>query len=266
MTTVVVIGHVEWVEFLRVEHLPRAGGLQPAVREPARAGGSAVIAASVIAEHGAEVHFIGAVGDDDEGEQAIRQLRDRGVQVTVARRSGATRRVLALLDGSGERSILTVGQRWAPAVRDNLAWDRLYHADGAYVTAGDASVLGLARNAAVLVATPRVVAKPWAARSMLDALVFSANDPEETTIAERLGDGARLLVGTEGAAGGRWWGEEQGSWKPSASPGPIADSYGCGDAFVAGFTLALAQHRTVSEAAELGAQCGADMLTRVGAP
>jgi ribokinase len=74
------------------------------------------------------------------------------------------------------------------------------------------------------------------------------------------------MVATEGAAGGRWWGESSGRWAPTPLPGPPRDTYGCGDSFAAGFTYGLAGGSSVSEAAALGAECGARALVREGAP
>jgi ribokinase len=263
---IAVVGHVEWVEFLRVDHLPRAGELQAGEREPPRAGGSAVIAASVIAARGASVRFIGAVGDDAEGEAALAQLRDRGITVDAVRRAGPTRRVTVLLDQAGERAIITSGERWAPAATDDLGWERLEQADGVYLTAGDGDVLALARRARVLVATPRIATTPDLPEIELDALVFSAGDQREADLAQALAGSARLLVATEGRDGGHWRGETEGRWGPAPIPGRVRDSYGCGDAFAGGFTLGLARGGTVAEAAALGAACGAEMLTHAGAP
>lgn len=275
---VTVIGHVEWVEFLRVDHLPRAGELQSAEREAPRAGGSAVIAASVIAEHGGAVHFIGAVGDDVEGSHAVEQLRARGIEVDVIRRGGPTRRVTVLLDHAGERTIITSGERWAPAAIDDLGWGRLEKADGVYLTAGDGAVITLARKARVLVATPRVATTPDLPDLPIDALVFSADDEHESALAQQLAGSARLMVATEGGNGGHWhastargdgavaeW-QSEGRWPAAPVPGPVRDTYGAGDAFAGGFTLGLAAGGTVADAAALGAACGARMLTRPGAP
>src|ERR1700761_208385 len=125
MSQVTVIGHVEWVELLQGGHLPRAGELQQAERVPPRAGGSAVTAASMIAERGGDVRFVTAVGDDREGIEAVEQLRVLGIEVDFAIRCGPTRRVTVLLDRAGERTIITAGERWAPSVGDALDWERL---------------------------------------------------------------------------------------------------------------------------------------------
>lgn len=266
MTRLGVVGHVEWVDFLRVDHLPVRGEVEPAKREFTHAGGGAVVAAAVLAQLGAEVDFYGAVGADADGDASVRSLGDRGISVHAARRDLATRRVLTFLDRHGERTIVTLGERLQPAGSDDLEWARLQAADGVYLTAGDLGAARFARAARVLVATPRLRERLHDSDVRLDALVFSAHDEVEVRWAQELSSCTRLMVATEGATGGRWWGESEGRWQAAPPPGPIRDSYGCGDSFAAGFTFGLAQGMTVGQAAEVGARCGAEMLTRVGAP
>lgn len=261
-----VVGHVEWVDFLRVEHLPRRGEVQAARRETIHAGGGAVVAAAVLAELGADVEFFCAVGSDEIGEAAIAELTDRGITVHAARRPGESRQVFTMLEPAGERTIITLGARLQPAGSDELDWDRLREADGVYVTAGDAAAVSRARAARVLVTTPRIGARLEDEDLVVDALVFSADDPDEVRWAEPLRERTRLMVATEGERGGRWWGDTEGRWDPVPPPGPIRDSYGCGDAFAAGFTYGLAAGMSPAEAAGVGARVGAEMLTRVGAP
>jgi ribokinase len=45
----------------------------------------------------------------------------------------------------------------------------------------------------------------------------------------------------------------------------MQDAYGCGDCFAAGLTFALANGRSMDEAVQLGARCGAAVLTGRGA-
>jgi ribokinase len=266
MTRVAVVGHVEWVQFLRVDRLPAAGEIQRAQRESTHAGGGAVVAAAALAEHGADVEFYGAVGSDAIGDAAVRELTERGMTVHAARRPGATREVLTLLDRQGERTILPIGERIQPEGADPLEWDRLSGADAVYVTAADQSALERARAARILVATPRLRERLERPDVYIDALVFSASDEVEVDWAKRLESDTRLMVATEGPAGGRWWGESEGRWAAVPPPGPIRDSYGCGDAFAAGLTYGLAAGEPVAQACQTGARWGAEMLTRVGAP
>lgn len=266
MTRVAVVGHVEWVDFLAVDAYPERGAIEPARHEGRGAGGGAVVAAAVLAELGAETEFFCAVGDDDLGAAAVAELEARGITVHAARRPAPTREAVTLLDGGGERTILTIGDRLAPHGEDALEWGRLAYADGVYLTAGDAAATRRARAARALVTTPRMGEQSDDPQLVIDALVFSASDPAEVQWADRLSARCRLAVATDGSSGGRWWGESEGTWQPVAPPGPIRDSYGAGDAFAAGFTFGMAQELGPAEAAAIGARCGAAMLARVGAP
>jgi ribokinase len=264
MTRVGVIGHVEWVDFLPVPRFPRQGEVIHAEGGSLRAGGGGGVAASVLAEMGAEVDFFTALGDDAAGRAAVAQLEERGARMHVAWRAEPTRRAVTLLEPDGERTIITLGERLEPRGADELDWERLRGAGSVYFTAGDAGALEHARRAAVTVASPR--ARGVLETSTVDALVFSESDPDESEWAKRAAPHARLLVATEGERGGRWWGESEGRWAAAALPGPARDSYGCGDSFAAAFTFGLGRGDSVYEAAALGAQWGALALTRVGAP
>jgi ribokinase len=266
MARIAVVGHIEWVDFISLARLPGEGQIAHAEGAITRAAGGGGVAAAVLADQGAEVDFFCALGRDADGEAAAAQLTERGVNLQVAWREQPTRRAITLLTGAGERTILTIGERLEPHADDALDWDRLRGASGAYFTAGDRRALREARQAKVLVASPRGRVALEDGETTIDALVFSALDLDERTWAERLAERAALLVATEGSAGGRWWGSSQGSWQAATPPGPPRDSYGCGDSFAAGFTLGLAKGATVQEAATLGARLGAECLARIGAP
>jgi ribokinase len=266
MIRVGVVGHVEWVEFVPVERFPGPGDVVHADGVFARAAGGGGVVAAVLADMGAKVDFFCALGHDPLGRAAAEQLTERGVRVHVAWREQPTRRALTLLDREGERTIVTVGERLQPFGSDELEWERLRDAEGVYFTAGDPDALERARAARVLVASPRARAALDAGAPIVDALVYSARDDDESAWARRVADGARLLVETDGVNGGRWWGESEGSWQAVPLPGPPADAYGCGDSFAAAFTFGLASGESVSEAAAVGARWGARALTQAGAP
>jgi ribokinase len=263
---VAVVGHIEWVEFIPVGRLPEPGQVVHGAGLFARAAGGGGVVAGVFAELGGEVEFYTALGDDAYGRSAAEQLRERGVRMHIAWREQSTRRAFTLLDGAGERTIVTIGERLDPLESDDLDWGRLGDAAGVYVTAGDREALRAARHADAVVASPRARHALLADGPAVDALVFSASDRDEREWAEHAAGRTRLMVATEGAAGGRWWGETEGRWQAAELPGPPVDSYGCGDSFAAGFTFGLASGMSTELAAALGARCGARCLTRPGAP
>ena len=111
MTHVGVVGHVEWVDFVSVPHLPVHGKILHAQSAFARAGGGGAVAASVLAELGADVDFYCALGPDAEGRATVAQLEERGVRIHVAWRDQPTRRAVTFLEPGGERTIVTLGER-----------------------------------------------------------------------------------------------------------------------------------------------------------
>jgi ribokinase len=264
MTRVAVVGHVEWVEFLPVPRFPRDGEVINAESSFLRAGGGGGVAAGVLAGLDAEVDFFCALGDDEDGRAALAEIEERGVRVHVGWREEPTRRAATLLEPSGERTIITIGNRLEPEGSDELDWELLRDCAAVYFTAGDARALGHARRSPVVVASPR--ARDVLETSIVDAIVLSDGDPDERAWAESVSAHTRLRVATEGARGGRWWGVSEGRWAPAPLPGPVRDSYGAGDSFAAAFTLGLGRGDSVADAVALGAEAGARALTKVGVP
>jgi ribokinase len=262
---VAVVGHVEWVQFARVPHVPRAGEVVHA-REPFEepAGGGAV-AAVQLARLAGGASLLTALGDDALASRSIARLRELGV-AAFSTQAGTTRRAATLVDGAGERTIITYGPRLEPRGEDGeLPWTELAQMDAVYFTAGDLAALQAARAARVLVASPRA-GEVLGHGVELDALVLSGEDEIERREAERVGAEARLIVSTDGARGGTYSerGGESGTWSAARLPGAPVDAYGCGDSFAAGLTYALGAGLDVPAALALAARCGAVCLTGHG--
>ncbi|HEX5225447.1 MAG TPA: PfkB family carbohydrate kinase, partial [Solirubrobacteraceae bacterium] len=123
-----VVGHVEWVQFGRVQELPRAGAVEharDAFEEPA--GGGAVAAVALARLAGAAT-LVTALGSDEHARLTLARLAALGVDVRLAPAAGsdpgeppATRRAVTLIDASGERAITTFGERLDP-VATSGAW------------------------------------------------------------------------------------------------------------------------------------------------
>lgn len=261
-----VVGHVEWVQFGRVEHVPRAGEVvhaQDVFEEPAGGGAVAAVQLARLAG-GCVLHT--ALGEDEDGQRALARLRELGVEVRATLCEAPTRRAVTLLDSAGERTITTFGARLEPtAATAGESAAALAGADGVYFTAGDSDALRAARQARVLIASPR--ARHALGHGIeLDALVLSGEDQIEREAAARAEGEAELEVWTEGARGGsyRRRGGERGRWSAARLPGEAVDSYGCGDSFAAGLTYGLATGIGLEPALALAARCGAVCLTGRG--
>jgi len=262
-----VVGHVEWVQFAHVERVPDPGEVVHAsapFEEPAGGGG---VAAVQLARLGGAATLLTALGDDEQGAHTRERLPEFGVEVVADVLRQKTRRALTLLDAAGERTIITIGARLEPpaaTVRSRAEMAGGF--DGVYFTAGDVEALRASRaGARVLVASPRAT-HALGHGIELDALVLSEEDERELGMAGPATRDARVLVFTEGRHGGRYIERDgaSGRWPAALLPGPLLDTYGCGDSFAAGLTFGLAAQLPLQEALALAARCGATCATGRG--
>lgn len=262
-----VLGHVEWLTFLRLPRHPEPGAIlhADAVWEEPAGGGSA--AAADLARLAQGCTLFTALGDDEPGRRAPVLLREHGVSVRAAVRRGPQRRATTLLGPCGERTIIVHGPAVAPRGDDPLGFEDFASVDGVYVCKGDAAAVRLARRARVLVATARMLPVLQEADVAVDALVRSASDEGECYAPGDLPRVPGLVASTEGAAGGSFCtaSGQAGRWAAAPLPGARCDTYGAGDCFAAGLTFALASGLGVQEALALAASRGALALCRPGA-
>jgi ribokinase len=260
-----VVGHVEWVDFLKVTHVPLPGEIVEAGGWWSEAAGGGAVAAVQLAKLSGGVTFFTALGNDDNARRAAAELRAHRVEVHAAARECPQRRAVTFLDGQGERTITVRGSRLVPTGDDDLPWDRLGEMDGVYLTGGDVASARAARRAGTLVATPRAQDALALSEVTLDALVLSASDKGELD-RELPGWSSRLTVATQGSYGGTYGTVDgrTGSFEATALNGPVVDSYGAGDSFAAGLTFGLGSAMDVDAALSLAARCGAGNLTGKG--
>ncbi len=258
-----VVGHVEWVEFIRVEEIPRADEIVSAEESWEEPGGGGAVAAARMSDVADETLFFTALGDDERGHRAKEQLEKLGISVEVAWRAAPQRRAVVFIDAGGERAITVIGERHGPCGVDELPWYELGRTDAVYFTAGDRKALEHARNARTLVATARELTLLEHARVQLDALVGSGSDPKESFVPADLEPAPGIAVVTSGSLGG--WMHPGGPFTAQRLPGVVQDAYGCGDSFAAGLAVALADGDSRASAVEFAASWGAAALCRRGA-
>jgi len=261
-----VVGHVEWIEFGRVGHVPVPGEIVHVTETWEEPAGGGAVAAVQLCKLAGEATLYTALGDDEVGHRCKEALEELGLRVEAVFRPEPQRRGFVHVDWTGERTITVIGDRLGPRADDPLPWGEMRDIDAVYFTAGDSGTARAARKAATLVATARGLETLAEAGIQLDALVGSSRDPGERYSPGDLDPAPKHVIRTAGAGGGEWEipGGESGRWEGTPVPGPISDAYGCGDSFAAGLTYGLGKGLNVQEAAELGARCGAACSTGRG--
>jgi ribokinase len=264
---VAVVGHVEWLDFAVVDHLPAAGEIVTAEQCFELAAGGGAVAAVQLRKLAGKALFLTALGFDERARRAAAELREaHRVELHAAIRPRPQRRAFTHLDANAERTITVLGDRLVPHGDDALPWERLAACDGVYLTGGDGEAARAARTARVLVATARAADALIAGDVAADVLVASGRDEKERAGLAALPAPRRATVLTDGARGGRWEHADgtRGTWTAARLPGPPVDAYGCGDSFAAGLTYGLAAGMELPAALELAARCGAHCLTGRG--
>jgi ribokinase len=264
---VAVVGHVEWVRFARVDHVPRAGEVVHAREEFEEPAGGGAVAAVQLARLAGGATLFTVLGDDEEGRRSVSRLAELGVEVRAVIAPAPTRRAVTLVDEADERTITTFGARMDSRGDDEAGqWSALEGMDTVYFTAGDLAALRRARAASrVLVASPRA-SSALGHGVAFDALVGSGDDAIERRYAADAVPDAEMIVWTEGARGGSYRRRSgaSGGWAATEPPGAPVDSYGCGDSFAAALTYGLGAGLELVDALRLAARCGAACLTGRG--
>jgi ribokinase len=260
---VAVVGHVEWVEFARVDSVPRPGEIVHAAETWEEPAGGGAVAAVQLARLTGSCLFVTALGADELGRRARAELTRLGIDVRAIPGAEPTRRAFTYIDEAGERTITVLGEKLRPSGGDSrLPWRELAGLDAVYFVSGDAEALHHARLARVLVATARELSTLREAGVQLDALVGSGEDEGELYHPGELDPPPHVVVTTSGGLGG--WVQPGGPFRPAPVPGTTVDAYGCGDCFAAGLTFALGRGDSTDEAVALAARCGAAVMTGRG--
>ncbi len=248
---VAVVGHVEWVEFVEVDHVPAPGQIAHGSElwaEPA--GGGAVVAAQLLKLAGA-CDFFTALGEDDARSpvaRAARGARPHGARAVVR----ATRRALTHVDRDRERTITTVGPKLRPRGPLPLAGY-----DAVFFVAGDVAALRSARAARV--PGGDAARARDAARGRRPARP-ARRERHRPRRALRRQPRRRSLLRHGGRAGG----VAGRRYEPAPPPAPLEDTYGAGDSFAAALCFALARGDALPDALALAARAGAAVITGRG--
>ena len=259
-----VIGHIEWINFIEVDQLPRPGLISHSKKSlEYPAGGGSVIAKRLRELTNGEVHFFTALGNDFYGNQSLNILESMGIKLHVAWRNKPTRKGFSIIDSDGERSITIIGDRLSPTHKDNFDWSSLNDMDGIFITAADEEIFKKARIAKVLCTTPRVGIKVInESKILLDCLIGSNLDPGEVFSLNQLTLMPKFVIKTEGEKGGIVF--PGGRYKAIENKKNKVDSYGCGDSFAAGILYGLSSNWDIEESLNLAKIMGRNCSEHFG--
>jgi sugar/nucleoside kinase (ribokinase family) len=253
-------------------------------------GGSGANAAAWLASQGIETHFVGRVGDDIFGGFLEGEMERAGVRAHLASDpSAATGKVFVLVDGAGERTMITdrgASENLSPEdLPDTLLSEGHLHLSGYTFSGGSRretarKALHLAREAGMTISVdPSSVPLledvgpehflGWTRGADLcfpnfeeGSLLAGTEDPEH--IAERLlgyYSGVVLKLGAEGAL---YAGADEERLHVPAARAQVADTTGAGDALCAGFLGAWLTGAPAGEALRRGVGLAARTVGRMG--
>jgi ribokinase len=286
---VLVIGSANLDYIVQVSAPPAPGETVLAKNMIKHPGGKGANQAVAAAKMGAEVRFVGCVGDDNDGALLLRELRAEGVDTTAVEIVSHARTGLALVSvfDSGENSITVV-----PGANFSLHPGRVKRAiaggdakDGVVVLQGEvkSEIIDAAAQSAeaagarvVLNLAPyRAVAKETL--SLCDPLVVNQSEaaamvgfqiPEAAAAQQALTillATVRSAVITLGGAGACWADTSGSGHVPAPVVEAVMDTTGAGDAFVGALAAELSAGLSLRQATETGVRAGSFAVGRFGA-
>jgi ribokinase len=281
---IVVVGSFNTDLTAYTEKMPRPGETvigQKFITGPGGKGSNQAVAAARL---GADVTFIGRVGQDVFAEIGLNIWKQEGINTDYVIRdpNNATGVAPIWVDRSGENMIIVVpGTNLAVSLKDiDAAEDVIAQAD---VLISQLEINFDALTHALQVARKhgvRTILNPAPAASVSRDLVALADylTPNETELEVLAGKNdsnietaarslltadEQTIVVTLGAQGARWVSKNETDLIPTF-PVEVVDTTGAGDAFNGGFAVALAEGKSLEEAVRFGNATAALSVTRPG--
>lgn len=281
---IVVVGSTMVDQIAYCDHMPAEGETRRAHRYVQGFGGKGANQAVMAARMGADVAFVGCVGDDAMGQAIIDNLSSNGVDTSALRVvSGRPSGVAPIwVDDAGANRILV-----APGANDALD---PAHVLGALGRRSDAPAAVLAQLETPQAATE--AAFEWAANrgsttvlnpapaAAIGSALLAASDwlipnesefinlfgvvPDESSVESASRSGGHGLVVTLGERGALIWDGTAAEHIPARPADVIVDSTGAGDAFAGAFCVGLAAGLSPFDAVRLGGIAGTLSVGRAG--
>ncbi|EEP8162723.1 sugar kinase [Salmonella enterica subsp. enterica] len=279
MVRIACVGITVMDRIYYVEGLPTEGGKYVAKRYTEVGGGPAATAAVAAAKLGAQVDFIGRVGDDDTGNSLLAELESLGVNTRYTRRytQAMSSQLAIMVDAKGERIIvnypspdLLPDAGWLNDI-DFSQWDVVL-ADVRWHD-GAKQAFTLARQAGVMTVldgdiTPQDISELVA---LSDHAAFSEPGLARLTGMSEAIDAlkkAQMLTNghvyvTRGSEGCNWLEKAAVRHQPGFTV-EVVDTTGAGDVFHGALAFGLASGYAIEEAVRFASGVAALKCTRPG--
>jgi sugar/nucleoside kinase (ribokinase family) len=253
-------------------------------------GGAAANVAAWLVAAGTAATFVGRVGADPAGQEAVAGLQDAGVATAVSvDETRPTGCCIVLVEPGGERTMIpSAGANGGLGLVDARAAlpdeaDALYLSGYALLAVGARpfalDAIALARARGWLVAVDAASAAPLAGLTVDEfdrwlgggAVVFANDDEAAVLTGCRGSDAARALALRSGEAvvksgrSGAAWSDGQQVMTVAAPQVPVVDTTGAGDAFAAGFLHARLQGGDAAQWLQFGTELAGRAVQAVGA-
>lgn len=248
--TIVCVGTVALDMIVSTEHLPAEDERVEATGVALAGGGNAANAAVAIARLGLPVEFCGTVGDDRAGELVIDELRAEGVgtELVERRRGGTTAQSAVVVTAStGARTIITHPAPPPPTIPRGFSITHLDKAGWRGMPAAGIPDTRVSIDDGNLIAGLDLALLEWYVPTALVLRQrYATHDAVEAARRAR-GDGARVVVATEGASGSFGL-DDAGLHFAAALPISPVSTLGAGDVFHGAFIAAMALELPLTDA------------------
>jgi ribokinase len=225
-------------------------------------GGKGANQAAAAAALGAEVRFVGCVGDDAHGALVRADLTARGIDTSRVSTTAAPTGVASILVDERGENVVAV----APGANRGLTPDALR----GVITADDVVLcsceIPVETVRAAVAMSALAIVNPAPAREVISAPVLTPNEHECAALGglDRLRAAAPVVIVTRGRAGAVLYREEGVHEQPGFAV-DVVDTTGAGDAFNGALAWALAAGEPFDTALRLSCAAGALATRALGA-
>lgn len=286
MAKILVVGSINMDSVYHVPHIVQPGETLHSTSVATYFGGKGANQAVTAGQLGADVYFVGAVGEDANGALAISNLERKNVKTIFVEQQGITGQAIIQVAQDGENAIILV-----PGANHSITPEQLDNVCDC-VELADILLLQLeipmpTIEKAVALATKsgtRIILNPAPARPLTDEVLqrVSVLTPNETELAlltgfsitseeslkqacqQLLHKGVAAVVVTLGSNGSFYMTNETSGYI-SAQAVEVVDTTGAGDAFNGALAVALGDHKPLQEAIAYATKIAGYAVTQQGA-